>query len=381
MLALVVSGPPDKWAWTTALLVVGAVAGLSRPPAIGSIRVSVSGIVQIAAIPLVGPVGAALVAAVPGLVRRSSPVKDLFNTAQRVLLVLAGAAAYSLVGGAQLTSSPSTNAWVLWLHMMVGALVAALANTVLLAGVLQLSSAGSLRVITADLLRQVIPDYASYLVAGYLLTILWAPAGLGWMSIFFFLPSLLVIQWGLHQHASEWATRHDMLTPFVEALDIRRPGAAEEARLASGAAHAVATGLGLSPALVDRIATAARLRDVGMLALDGAAPAIVRRDHSLAAREVVGSVTFLRATLDLVDGHHERVDGQGHPLGLVGGEIPLGARVLAVADTWAHLRAEGWSPRDAVDHCEAVVGQSLDESCVAGLRRALERDQLPQVTS
>lgn len=137
MLALVVSGPPDKWAWTTALLVVGAVAGLSRPPAIGSIRVSVSGIVQIAAIPLVGPVGAALVAAVPGLVRRSSPVKDLFNTAQRVLLVLAGAAAYGLVGGEQLTSSPSTNAWVLWLHMMVAALVAALANTVLLAGVLQ----------------------------------------------------------------------------------------------------------------------------------------------------------------------------------------------------------------------------------------------------
>ena len=109
--------------------------------------------------------------------------------------------------------------------------------------------------------------------------------------------------------------------------------------------------------------------------------AIVRRDHSLAAREVVGSVTFLRPTLDLVDGHHERVDGQGHPLGLVGEEIPLGSLVLAVADTWAHLVGEGWSARDAVDHCEAVVGQSLDESCVAGLRRALERDQLPQVTS
>ena len=57
------------------------------------------------------------------------------------------------------------------------------------------------------------------------------------------------------------------------------------------------------------------------------------------------------------------------------------ALVLAIADTWAHLVGEGWSARDAVDHCEAVVGQSLDESCVAGLRRALERDQLPQVTS
>lgn len=341
-------------------------------------RVSVSGIVQIAAIPLVGPVGAALVAVVPtDLSRRSAPVKDVFNAAQRVALVLAGAVAYQLAGGTQLASGEDiTPTWLLW-HMGLATLVAALTNTLLLAVVLQLSSAGSLRAITADLIRQVMPDYTSYLIAAYLLVILWAPAGLGWMSTIYFLPSILVIQWGLRQHAHLWATRHELLTPFVRALDLRHPGAADEARLAAGAATAVATGIGLSPEVVDRVTTAARLRDVGLLALDGAPAAIVRRDHSTAAREVIGAVTFLESTLAVIDGHHERVDGLGGPAGLSGHHIPIGAKVVAVADTWAHLVAEGWSSPDAVDHCESVAGRMLDTECVAALRRALEREQLP----
>lgn len=343
-------------------------------------RVSVSGIVQIAAIPLVGPVGAGIVAVVPALVGRRSPVKDVFNTAQRLALVLAGAVAYDLLGGTQLASDSAVDPVALAVDLAVAALVAALTNTLLLSGVLQLSTGGSLRVIVTDLVRQVVPDYTSYLVAAYLLVILWAPAGLGWASTLFFLPSLFVIQWGLHQHAAQWAARHEVITPFVEALDLRHPGAAEEARLAASAATAIATGLRLSPAVVDEVATAARLRDVGMLALDGAPAAIVRRDHSAAVRQVVGSVGFLQPSLDLVRGHHERVDGEGYPEGLVGEQIPLGARILAVADTWAHLVAEGWTRTDAVDHCESVVGSRLDERCTAALRRALERDLLPEVT-
>src|SRR5699024_10118823 len=120
----------------------------------------------------------------------------------------------------------------------------------------------------------------SYVLAAYILVILWAPAGLGWASVVFFLPTLFVIQWGLQQYAAEWATRHEAVTPFVLALDQRHPGAAEESRLVAEAARAVATGLALPPKAVDEITTAARMRDVGMLALDGAPPAIVRRDHA-----------------------------------------------------------------------------------------------------
>lgn len=361
------------------MLLVGLIAGVSRPQAIGPILVSVSGIVQIAAIPLLGPVGAALVAALPVLIDRNEAVKRLFNASQRACYVLAGALAYHLAGGRVLTGGfDDVNPAWLALRIGVAAVGAGLVNALLLAGVLQLSSAGSLRAILTDLLRQVVSPYASYAVAAYLLVLLWAPAGLGWISAALFLPSILVIQWGLHTHSTEWATHHEVLTPFVRALDLRHPGAAEESRLVAGAANAIATGVGLAPRMVDEVTTAARLRDVGMLALQGAPAAIARRDHPEAARQVLGSVGFLDESLDLIAAHHERVDGQGHPHGLRGEQIPIGARVLSVADMWGHLVVDGWPPDHAVDQCEAVSGLILDPQCVVALRRALERDQLPQ---
>lgn len=379
---MVVSGLPQQRSWLLVILGVAFIASIGRPAAIGPIQMSVAGIVQIASIPLLGPVGAALVGAIPVLVDRNAPLKRIFNISQRVLFLLAGSFAYALAGGETLTQSgDGIGPLALAAAMAAAAATAAGVNAFLLSGVLQRSSAGSLRRIALDLVKQVVPAYASYGIAAYLLVVLWAPAGLGWASILFFLPSIFTIQWGLHQHSAQWATRHAILNPFVVALDLRRPGAADEARLAAGAATAIANGLGLTPALVDNVATAAQLRDVGMLALDGAPPAIMRRDHSTAARRVVGTVSFLHPTLTMIDAHHERVDGHGHPLGLAGEQIPVGGRVLAVADTWAQLVAEGWSPRDAVDHCESVVGQSLDEACVAALRRALERDQLPASTT
>ena len=379
--AIAAAGLPDRLTGIAALLVVAVLAGLRRPQAIGSVQVSVSGVVQIAAIPLVGPVGAGLVAFLPVLLVRKEPVKDVFNGAQRLLLVLAGAGAYHLAGGVPLDSGAVVDPVTLGGQMGAATLAAGVTNAVLLAGVLQLTSAGSLRVISADLLRQVIPDYVSYVLAAFILVILWAPAGLGWASVLFFLPTLFVIQWGLQQYAAEWATRHEVLIPFVLALDQRHPGAAEESRLVAEAARAVATGLALAPKDVDEITTAARMRDVGMLALDGAPTAIVRRDHAAAARDVLGSVTFLDAPLDLVAAHHERVDGEGGPQGLRGEEIPLGARVMAVADAWGTAVAEGSSRAAAVERCEALAGTALDRHCVASLRRALDRDQLPETGS
>lgn len=377
--ACLTSGAPTHLSWLLAMVVVAFLAAVGRPQAIGAIQYSASGIVQIAAIPLLGPVGAAVVAAVPIVVDRNEVVKRFFNLSQRVVYVLAGSFVYAALGGEVLTASSPIRPEALGVQLGLASVAAGLANGALLAVVIQLSSDGSLRAIVADLVPQVVSSYSSYAIAAYLFVVLWAPAGLGLASAVLFLPAILVIQWGLHTHAREWSTRHSLLTPFVEAVDLRHPGAAEETWLVAGAATAVATGIGLGPVEVDEVATAARLRDVGMLALDGAAPAIVRRDHPEAAARVLGSVTFLREPLELVAAHHERIDGEGYPRGLVGEGIPIGGRVLAVADTWGHLVVEGWSPADAVDHCESVVGHGLDGQCVAALRRAFERRQLPRV--
>lgn len=344
-------------------------------------QLSISAIVEIAAVVLVGPVGAGLVSAVPVVTDRNEAVKRVFNAAQRVILALLGSMVFHLAGGEILDNGlGDLTPLHLAIAMAAASVAACLGNTLLLAGVLQTSSAGTFLTTIRTLLPRTIGAYSTSVVAAYLLVILWSPARLGWVSVLFFLPSLFVIQWGLRQHAAEWGTRQRVLTPFVRALELRRPGAARESELGGRAAEAVALGLGLSPGAVDEITTAARMRDVGYLAVDGAPDAIARRDHALLARDVLGGVTFLNDSLGMVDAHHERIDGLGYPVGLSGRAIPMGPRVIAVADRWARLVAAGCDREAAVVQCEESAGSEFDSRCVAALRRALERDQLPTVT-
>lgn len=376
--AVVIAGPPRPIAWVVALAVVAFVASFGRPQAIGPIQFSVSAIVQLAAIPLTGAVGAALVSVVPSLTERNAAVKKLFNVAQRLLLVLAGSMAYSAVGGVGLAPAlVHVDLFTLAFAMLVAATAAALMNTALLAGVLQRDSGGSITFILRNVTLRVLGSYATSVLAAYLLVVLWSPARLGWISALFFLPSIVVIQWGLRQLADEWALRHEVLAPFVTALDLRHPGAADSSRLAAGAASAIAAGVGVRPSIVDKVVMSARLRDVGMLALQDKPAAIARRDHAAASATVLREVGFLAGPLMYIAGHHERVDGHGWPAGLVGEENPLGSRVLAVADLWSEAVMDGSSTEDAVRVCEDRAGTSLDKVCVNALRRAHGRGQLP----
>jgi HD-GYP domain-containing protein (c-di-GMP phosphodiesterase class II) len=58
------------------------------------------------------------------------------------------------------------------------------------------------------------------------------------------------------------------------------------------------------------------------------------RHHPDIARRVLEGITFLAPSLDAVAAHHERWDGTGYPGGLAGEAIPLGGRIVAVADAY-----------------------------------------------
>ncbi|WP_338750940.1 HD-GYP domain-containing protein [Janibacter alittae] len=377
--AVLVSGAPRPTSWVIALVVVAFVASLGRPQAVGPMQFSVSAIVQVAAIPLIGPTGAGVVALVPTITDSTTAVKRIFNAAQRVLLVLFGSLAYVAVGGLALPARVGVDPLALAFDVAAAAAAAALMNAALLAGVLQRDSGGSLASILPNVLLRVGGSYAMSYVAAYLLVVLWSPAGLGWTSALFFLPSIVVIQWSLRQLAEEWAVRREVCTPFVTALDTRHPGAAESSRLAADAAKAIAAAVGVRPSLVDKVVVAAHLRDVGLLALEGKPAAIVRRDQAAASASVLGGIGFLATPLTYIAGHHERVDGQGRPEGLVGEQIPLGSRILAVADAWSDAVMAGRTAEEAVRLCESSVDSAWDEVCVNALRRAHGRGQLPAV--
>lgn len=64
------------------------------------------------------------------------------------------------------------------------------------------------------------------------------------------------------------------------------------------------------------------------------------KSHPTLAAEILRSLPFLEEHIPLIQHHHERQDGSGYPLGLKGDEIPLGARIIQVADTWDAMTSD-----------------------------------------
>jgi HD-GYP domain-containing protein (c-di-GMP phosphodiesterase class II) len=115
------------------------------------------------------------------------------------------------------------------------------------------------------------------------------------------------------------------------------------------------------------------------------------RTHSeLGARILAGA--DLGDIAEWVFAHHERVDGEGYPLGLRGEEIPLEARILAVAEAYAAMTSESaYGParsheeaaaelrRCAGTHFDPAVVDALLGSIRTGTRRAEEPEPVPWV--
>jgi ribonuclease P protein subunit RPR2 len=66
----------------------------------------------------------------------------------------------------------------------------------------------------------------------------------------------------------------------------------------------------------------------------------VMRNHPIIGAQIVAPIAFLSDAVDLIRHHHERFDGSGYPDGLVGEEIPIAARVFAVADSFDAMTSD-----------------------------------------
>ena len=164
-------------------------------------------------------------------------------------------------------------------------------------------------------------------------------------------------------------------------LERRLPGSAGHARRVSRYAAATARRLGLPPSEVASIARAANLHDIGKLAI---AVAIVNKPGPLSAGEYAAVQAHapagarMLAEIDpqlaaIVRCHHERFDGGGYPDGLAGEAIPLGARIVAVADTFDALTSDRpYRParhrRQALALLAAEAGSQLDPRIVGAFR-------------
>jgi putative two-component system response regulator len=104
------------------------------------------------------------------------------------------------------------------------------------------------------------------------------------------------------------------------------------------------------------------------------------KTHPLVAEQILSPIEELRPIVDIVKYEHERWDGGGYPAGLKGEQIPLGARLIAIADAWDSMvfdrvYRKALSHEAALAELEKNAGTQFDPGCVAAFCR-LERERL-----
>ena len=153
----------------------------------------------------------------------------------------------------------------------------------------------------------------------------------------------------------------------------------------------IAREMGLDDEFLEILRISAQLHDVGKIGIEdhilkkpGALTPEefeIMKTHTTKGANILRPVSQLKEMLPGIELHHEALDGRGYPYGLQGDQIPLLARVIAVADTFDALTTNrpyqrAHEPQEALKIIQGLVGKRLDPLAVAALIAVLERGEI-----
>jgi putative nucleotidyltransferase with HDIG domain len=176
-------------------------------------------------------------------------------------------------------------------------------------------------------------------------------------------------------------TQNQAIDGLVQALAARDNEVSGHSDRVAYSTSLLARAIGIDPAAEEYevILRGALLHDVGKIAIRDAVlhkPGSLTQDewgemreHAARGYQLVESYPFLAGPAEIVLAHHERWDGKGYPRGLAGEQIPLGARLFAIADTFDAITAPrpyrpARSRGEAVDEIVRCGGSQFDPAAV-----------------
>ena len=153
----------------------------------------------------------------------------------------------------------------------------------------------------------------------------------------------------------------------------------------------IAKELGLAQEEVEKIRISAQLHDVGKIGIEdrilkkpGALTAEeyeVMKSHTVRGANILRPVEQLKEMIPGIELHHESLDGKGYPYGLKGDDIPLPARIIAVADTFDAMTTNrpyqsAKEPEYAIRIIQSLTRNKFDADVVQALTRIFERGEI-----
>ncbi|MBX3028517.1 MAG: HD-GYP domain-containing protein [Chloroflexi bacterium] len=303
----------------------------------------------------------------------------LYNHAAIVIAAILAAATYAVVGDAQPSREP--------LVSLGASLVAGLVYFVVNEGLSGVAVAVRDQRAFSSVIRG---DLASYGLAFLgLVPLAWLMA-----LAYLFVGPFVVVLFALPLYTTRAAYQsvvemRDMFTQTVRALasaiDARDPSTKRHSEHVSGIAVEIGHEMGVSEADLERLEWGGLFHDIGKIGIPDAVllkPGRLDKDERMAMNkhpakgaEILANADRLRQVVPLVRYHHEWYNGSGYPDRLIGEEIPLLARILAVADAFEAMTAvrpyqtRPKSLSQAMDELRRCAGTQFDPRVVEAFAR------------
>ncbi len=214
-----------------------------------------------------------------------------------------------------------------------------------------------------------------------------------WLSVALLLLPILIVYRGLKNYTDLQLEARETLETLVDILDRRDSYTNQHSQRVAAYAVATARELHLDEDQIEAINLAARVHDLGKVgvtddlllkpdALDEREWWVMRQ-HPVSGQDIASRLRLYRKGSALIRSHHENLDGSGYPDGLVGEAIPLGARIIRVADAYDAMVTDrpyrkGRPPLAALAALRECAGTQFDPAVVEAFTQAVVNRQLAQ---
>ena len=296
-----------------------------------------------------GPALAMLITALGALIgeiieRKVSWYKIIFNTSQYALTAGIAGIAYQQAGGVV----GAQNIFRFILPAAICALTYCIVNITLFVMVVSFAQNVRIATIWRTSIKETVPSYLAEAPMGFLMAIVYIEVGIVGILLFF-LP-LLLARRSFELYTKMRKVYLDTIRALAAAIDAKDPYTKGHSERVAETSVALAQELNLSDKDIENIEYTALLHDIGKI---GIADNILGKNSSLTNKEydkikehtimgakIIEPVDFLKNSYKAIYHHHERYNGDGYPDGLKSEDIPLSARIIAVADAYDAMNSD-----------------------------------------
>ena len=380
---------PDMWLVLIFFLAISAFAEFIPVDLPTGGGISIGFPVDFVLILVYGPALAMLITALGALLAeiiegKKSWYKVIFNAAEYALSAGVAGLVYQYTGGI----IGFQNFFKFAFPAALCALTYCLINSILVTIVISFAQDSKISTVWRVNIKEMIPSYLAEAPMGFLMAIVYVEVGI-FGILLFFLP-LLLARRSFELYTKMRKVYLDTIRALAAAIDAKDPYTKGHSERVAEMSVALAQELNLSDRDIEDIEYTALLHDIGKIGIEdsilGKKGGLTSqeyekiKEHTIMGANIIEPVDFLKNSYKAIYHHHEKYNGKGYPDGLKEKDIPLLARIIAVADAYDAMSSDRpyrkkLNKDEILKELKDQSGKQFDPEVVKALILILDRER------